>query len=123
MDDYCVCDYDPPTLYSATQVKAARKDHKCDECSRTIKPGESYDLVWGIWDGRSDTFKTCSHCIALRDWVKAHIPCFCWAHGHIREDAIEAAQGYAHEAPGLLFGALRREVRIKRAREAQRVAA
>lgn len=31
------------------------------------------------------------------------------------EDSIEAAREYAHEAPGLLFGAYRRQVAIKRA--------
>ena len=116
----CVCDWDPPSLYTSTIVKAARKEHQCEECRRTIKSGESYELVWGMWDGRPDTFKTCSHCLALRDWVKAHVPCFCWAHGNIREDALAAAEGYAHEAPGLLFGAYRREVAIRRARSAQR---
>jgi hypothetical protein len=110
----CACDYDPPSIYNCTPVKAARKEHQCEECRRTIRPGEPYELVWGMWDGRSETFKTCSHCLALRDWVKAHVPCFCWAHGNIREDALETARGYAHEAPGLLFGAYRREIAIKR---------
>ena len=118
----CVCDYDAPSVYRRTEVKAARKEHKCEECRRKIKPGESYELVFGMWDGRADTFKTCAHCLALREWVKAHVPCFCWAHGNIREDAIETAMGYAHEAPGLLFGAYRREIAIRRARAAARAA-
>jgi hypothetical protein len=53
----------------------------------------------------------------LKEWVKAHVPCFCWAHGNIIEDAIETARNYAHEAPGLLFGAYRRQVAIMRQRK------
>lgn len=31
--------------------------------------------------------------------------CFCGAKGELLDSAIETAQEYAHEAPGLLFGA------------------
>lgn len=110
---YCECDYDPPSVYRKAEHKA-RKQHKCHECSRLVQPGERYEVVFGIWDGRSDIFKTCSRCLALREWVKAHVPCVCWAHGNVRDDAIEAARGWAHEAPGLLFGAYRREIAIRR---------
>lgn len=116
----CFCDYDPPSLYSKQQVRAARKAHQCSECSRTIQPGEPYESTWGIWDGDASTFRTCQHCLALREFVQAHVPCFCWAHGNVREDAISTAEGWAHEAPGLLFGALRREVQVRRARTAQK---
>lgn len=112
----CVCDYEQPSIYNRTEVKAARKEHKCEECRRTIRPGESYELVFGMWEGEARMYKTCGHCLALREWVKAHVPCFCWAHGNIRDDALQTAQSYAHEAPGLLFGAYRREVAIRRAR-------
>lgn len=115
---YCECDWDSiASVYSATQHKA-RKEHVCFECRRTIQPGERYESAFGIWDGRGDTFKTCSHCLSLREWVNAHVPCFCWMHGNARDDAIETARGWAHEAPGLLFGAWRREVAIRRARRA-----
>lgn len=123
MSDYCYCDYDYDYVLNIMDervVKAAKKDHKCTECNRTIKAGESYEFVFGFGDGEACTYKTCTHCLALREWVKAHIPCFCWAYTMMREDAINTAQAAAHEAPGLLFGAYRREVAIKRAREAQR---
>lgn len=116
MSDYCYCDYDPPTIYNRTAVKSARKEHKCEECSRTIKVGEPYESAWGIWEGRADTFRTCRHCLALREWVTAHVPCVCWAHGNTRDDVLSAAEGYGHQAPGLWFGALRREVAIRKAR-------
>lgn len=114
----CFCDYEHPSIYNPTKVAAARKEHKCSECRRVIKPGESYENAFGIWEGERNTFKTCQHCLDLREWVKAHVPCFCWAHGNTREDALSTASGWSHEAPGLLFGAWRREVRIRRARSA-----
>jgi hypothetical protein len=115
---YCVCDYDSPKFYVKTSRKA-RKVHRCSECGCHIQPGEQYEHVSGMWD-YVDTFKTCQRCISLRDWVAAHVPCFCWAHGNIREDAIETARHWAHEAPGMLFGTWRREVAIQRHRKATR---
>lgn len=85
----CYCDYEPPSAFSLTQP-VARKPHRCTSCSRTIEPCEPYEKAWGIWDGEAETFKTCRHCIALRD------------------EALGLAREYANEAPGLLFGALRR---------------
>lgn len=114
--DACYCDYDPPEFYHQ-ETRRAKKEHHCSECAREIEPGEAYEHVRGKWDGRVDTFKTCPRCLALREWVRAHVPCFCWAHGNIIEDAIETARGYAHEAPGLLFGAYRRQVAIRRQRK------
>jgi hypothetical protein len=110
----CFCDYDPPSMIRESEP-VARKDHRCTECGRRIAAGERYSYTWGIWDGMADTFKTCPRCLALRDYVKAHVPCLCWAYGSVTDDCIEAAQEYAHEAPGLLFGAYRRLVLIKRA--------
>lgn len=113
---YCECDYDSPSVYNPQKVKAARKVHRCSECDRGIQLGEPYESTWGIWDGQAETYRTCQHCLNLREYVKAHVPCFCWSHGNTREDAIYAASGWNHEAPGLLFGAYRREILIRRAR-------
>ena len=103
----CVCDYDAPTLYCDRMV-TARKQHKCSECFRVIQSGERYEYVFGVWDGRPDRFKTCARCLAVKEYVKAHVPCFCWAHGSILDDAYNTVEGYAHEVPGLLFGYWRR---------------
>lgn len=114
--DACYCDYDPPEFYHQ-EVRRAKKEHRCSECGRSISPGESYEHVRGKWDGYVDTFKTCPRCLALKAWVQARVPCLCWAHGNIIEDAIEGAREYAHEAPGLLFGAYRRQIAIRRQRK------
>lgn len=110
----CFCDYDPPSVFNET-APVARKEHRCTECGRAIQRGEKYQCAWGIWDGMAETFKTCPRCLALRDYVKAHVPCLCLGFGRLHDDCMEAARGYAHEAPGLLFGAYRRLVLVQRA--------
>jgi len=112
----CSCDYDEyAAVYVAKRI-IARKQHKCSECSTPILAGEQYERVGSFFDGAWGTYRTCSRCLALRDFVEAHVPCMCWQHHSMRSDVIETAREYAHEGPGLLFGAYRREVLIKRAR-------
>ena len=81
----------------------ARKRHSCSECFGWIEPGESYERVWGKWDGSQDTFKTCPDCLALRDWTKAHVPCFCWQHGSLRDDARDVITDVCerNDVPGM----------------------
>ena len=108
----CYCDFEPAKVYQA-DVHVARKQHKCDECHRTISSGERYERVFGIWD-EPRTYKTCARCLALREFVTAHVPCTCWTHGNMIDDCMEEAYEYAHEAPGLMFGAYRLKVLIRR---------
>lgn len=105
----CYCDYEPWLFYAARRPKA-RKVHKCTECRRLIQPGARYERVIGVWERgcKPDTFVTCGNCVALREYVEAHVPCLCWAHGNMVEDCMETVREFAHEADGLLFGAWRR---------------
>jgi len=115
----CFCDYDLPTFYEAI-VRTARKEHSCDECSHTIRPGEKYECANGLWEGHFRTWKTCERCVDIRTWTKNNVPCLCWAHGNMIEDcreAIEAAADRAREeTKGLRFGFLRRIALRDRAR-------
>lgn len=115
----CYCDFDEPWKVYSVTMRTARKVHVCRECHGRIQPCERYEHVVGIADG-VETYKTCGHCIDLREFVKAHIPCFCWYHETMVSDAIEAAQHWSHEGPGLLFGAYRRQIKIERAAKASR---
>ena len=115
-DDFCVCDYDSPSVYRVKTVTAARKQHKCSECFGVIRVGEKYENVFGVWDN-PDTFKTCARCLDLREFVKANVPCFCWAHGNMIQDAMDTADYYHEQGNGLLFGAHRRKVVIQRAKK------
>lgn len=113
----CYCDYDPPEFYRMS-VRTARKEHRCDECGKRIVAGEKYEVVVGKWDGNLGTFETCEQCRDLRQWTQNNVPCFCWAHGNILEDAKEAVVEAQYRAPtetvGLYFGFLRRLHSIKR---------
>jgi hypothetical protein len=114
----CSCDYDMPEFYTA-RIHTARKQHKCSECGCKINPGERYENVFGGWCGEVDNPKTCCRCLDLREYVKAHVPCFCFAHHNVHEDAMETAREWSHEAAGLLFGAYRRMIAINRERQVQ----
>lgn len=117
MDCYCD-DYESPTVYSKVE-HAARKVHSCSECRRPIHKGEKYERVFGVWGGDVSVFKTCARCQDLSGYVKAHVPCFCMAHGELIEAAITTAEDYNRVAPGLLFGAYRRLASIRKNKAAQ----
>ena len=107
----CSCDYEPAQFYCA-QIRKARKEHRCEECGEKIIPGSKYEYVSGKWDSYVNEFKTCERCVNLRVWVKNNVPCFCWCHGNMLEDARETIEEARYRAPdetaGLMFGFLRR---------------
>jgi hypothetical protein len=113
----CYCDFEPASVYQA-EIHTARKRHRCSECGGHIEPGNRYERAFGVWEEGPDVFKTCPRCLRLRQYVEAHVPCVCWSHGNMREDALVAAREFASEGPGLLFGAYRLEVLIRRHRRA-----
>lgn len=108
---YCPNDDEPAEFYYVTRPVARNfsrphKPHTCEECRRRIKPGEQYERVQAKWDGSPGTIKTCDHCARMRDLMVEKISCFCWTHGHTREDI----QGFLDEdIPGLRFAILRIE--------------
>ena len=70
MECNCVCavdDYDAPEFITQKFV-TARKDHKCCECNRMIRPGERYESSSGKWPMETgiNTFRTCLGCMRLR---------------------------------------------------------
>lgn len=120
----CYCDYEPSEVYVATKPKA-RTEHRCAECGSRVHPGEIYERVFSVTDGYAGTWKTCVRCLDLREFVRAHVPCFCWAHENLHNDARECAEQWSHEADGLLFGTIRRIVmatgKRRRAADGQRI--
>ncbi|WP_427501345.1 hypothetical protein ACQE3E_06490 [Methylomonas sp. MED-D] len=117
----CYCDGERPKIYSASR-RIARKAHRCDECCRTIQPGERYEYVFGVWD-RPEQFRTCQHCLALRNYTRDNVPCLCWMHSNMINDCIETLREYAHELPGLLFRGYRLQIAITGRKQNNRNAA
>lgn len=104
MGYYCVCDGDQPSLFSEREIRSARKQHKCDECQNPINVGESYRSVFGVWDGMADSHRLCSYCVACKEYVEAHLPCFCWywgSEGEMLNDMRESVSNYSFEVPGM----------------------
>lgn len=54
-----------PDLYEEKKV-VARKDHVCCECRKTIKRGQPYERIKGLWEGKFETYKTCIDCLSVR---------------------------------------------------------
>jgi len=117
----CYCEYEEPQFFSKATHKA-RAQHRCDECYRTIVPGERYERVRGVWDGTFSMYKMCPRCIALRDHLAAHVPCFCWPFTGLLENARETIRSLPREAhgSGFLFELGRMAVAIKRTPKYQR---
>lgn len=119
----CYCDYDPPEFVSVRMQKA-RKPFRCEECSGEVHAGERYEYVFGKWDGLVASYRTCSHCVEIRQFVSVSIPCFCWAYGNMIDDAKEAvSEAYfraREEVSGLWFGFGRRLIARNRHNRARR---
>lgn len=66
-------------LYSES-FPVARKEHRCDDCFTTIRPGERYFTFSGKWDGGD--FETYRHCMPCKDaatWLfNAMSDAGCW---------------------------------------------
>lgn len=113
MNDACYCDYgDAPDVYSANRM-TARKAHRCSECCKPISPGEQYERAAALYDGSWQTERTCCRCLAVRDYVTAHAPCFCWMHNSMLDDARQVIDEYGHVSRGFYIGAMKRVLRAE----------
>ena len=84
----CYCDYDSPEFYNQKEV-VAKKQHTCNECDSNIKVGETYENVFGKWNGQITTYKTCGDCLNLRFALET-TSCYCLIHGSLIEDFQES---------------------------------
>ena len=91
----CSCVYVDVDNYAdlhEAKTRKARKEHKCNECGRTIGIRENYEHVSGLWDGRFSHYKTCMDCLSLRN----EFFCEGWNYEMVHEDLTE----YIQEAQG-----------------------
>jgi hypothetical protein len=63
-------DFEAPQAFQQAMRKA-RKSHQCCECGQEIAPRSWYEYSSGIWEGRPDSFKTCTTCVEIRDEYSA----------------------------------------------------
>lgn len=52
--------------FASEKIVTARKTHLCCECRKKIQPGEKYEYVSGVWEGRFEHYKTCLDCVSMR---------------------------------------------------------
>jgi hypothetical protein len=75
--------------------RRANKEHRCDECRRTIAKGERYRHSTGKWEGDIVTSKQCAHCRAAARWLL--VVCDGWVYEAIEEDLREHVNGEESE--------------------------
>ena len=100
----CYCDYESWRVYNERQVKAARKTYRCCECCHPIEIGQPYLYVFGAFNDGVKTYRLCAACDTLRQYVDAHLPCFCWywgSEGEMLNDMRESVSNYSFEVPGM----------------------
>lgn len=68
-----VDDFDTELIDSGQ--RKARKEHRCDECGRTIEPGETYRYWTTLFEGDISTDKMCAHCQGTLDLGAALTGC------------------------------------------------
>lgn len=119
----CSCDYDPPEVYSSRMVRG-RKEYRCYECDARIAVGEQHEYAFGVSYGYTYQPRTCANCVSIRQFVQINIPCFCWAHGNLMDDARNVIRAAYDKAPdevrGVAFGFGRLLVKTRQARKARR---
>lgn len=81
IDDAERCDFE------TTEYPRARKAHNCEECGRTIQPGERYRRTIQKFEGTVSAWKTCAHCEAAASYLVEH--CNGYLVGGVREDLEE----------------------------------
>lgn len=96
----CSCGYDLPDVYRATRP-VARVAHRCYECDGPIRPGERYERVGALYESEWSTYRTCCHCLGIRDLVDVSSCCFCWLHGSMLEDVLNELDENGYKMPGL----------------------
>jgi hypothetical protein len=78
----------------------ARKEHRCDECSRVIQSGERYRYATGKCDGSFCVMRQCLHCVEVGRWLM--VACSGYLFNAVQEDLAEHVIGeedYLRSAP------------------------
>jgi hypothetical protein len=103
-------------IYNGPRVVVSRKEHRCDECYRTIAKGERYWSSSGLGSDGWDQHYICTHCYVAASWLMTN--CQGFLHGAINEDIQEHVEEYGDTdaGPGLarIAVGMRRKWHVKR---------
>jgi hypothetical protein len=77
-----------PAVYN-TQIRRARKPHKCRECDDRIEIGQSYEVATGLYEWGWGEYKTCLLCVAVREEAIAKVEDFLSYHGGLFDELDE----------------------------------
>lgn len=103
----CRVDEADPWKVFHSERRTARKEHVCDECRRTIAPGETYQYARGmLYDGwnRWDQYKMCAHCLWAAQWLTEQCG------GYLFNGVQEELEEHWHEEPLLRSPSLGRRI-------------
>lgn len=81
----CDCNDRSPSFYTRKIVKG-RKEHRCQECLRTIVKGEPHEVSKGKWEDDFETFRTCQLCLDMVNEIG--LDCYC--HSELFESVDES---------------------------------
>jgi len=94
--------------------RKARKQHQCQECGRTIKPGERYMFIFTVFEGEARGNKVCAHCEIACDWLRSN--CGGYMLHAVEEDIDQHVEEYRRmDIARLAVGMRRNWQRIRKA--------
>jgi hypothetical protein len=82
-----MCDCELPDFYRETRP-IARKEHRCCECRRPIRPGTEYLHIAGKWNGDVQTFRRHLRCHRVSLAIEKGSDC-CVPFGEMRQELRE----------------------------------
>ncbi len=68
----CMIDFAEDSDFYSETWRKARKEHRCDECRRTIAVGERHKRHAMALDGSVSVYLHCLHCSAAASWLVKH---------------------------------------------------
>jgi len=83
----CMIDDAEPSEFYSERRPVAKKNHTCDECGRTILPGEKYYSSSGKHEGYFCYSKMCAHCEIGANLLITHCGGFVWE--GVLDDLVE----------------------------------
>lgn len=107
----CMIDDVESCTWFGTELRKARKQHRCAECRRDIEPSEQYAYSTYLDDGGAFCVnKACAHCHAAREWLVRH--CGGWVTEALVEELAEHfASDYRVDGLARLYVGARRKWR------------